>query len=105
MALIAAGVSAGRAEGAAAFLIGRHLAEQPSLGGVAPPLERLLRPPRVPAFAVESIERSTAPWSCSSTPARLGRSSGLRERHCVASCSSRLGQHKDVTPSSGETLP
>eukprot|EP00964_Phaeocystis_antarctica_P060606 scaffold36144_cov72-Phaeocystis_antarctica.AAC.4 len=55
--------------------------------------------------AAASIERSTLPCNCSNTAARLGRSSGLRVQHCVASCSSGLGQHEGVTPSSSETLP
>eukprot|EP00964_Phaeocystis_antarctica_P094689 scaffold61345_cov52-Phaeocystis_antarctica.AAC.2 len=79
---------------------------------------------RAPACAVWSTASSILPWSSSSTDASVGRAcrahahahvhahvtkhaltSGSSAQHCVASCSSSLGQHASVTPSSGDALP
>ena len=99
------GVRSGRPESTAAFIFSRLGTKQRPRSGIAPPLECLRRPARAGAvcscvdrekyFALQLLE-----YRFDARPLLAGS----RVQHCVASCSSALGQHESVTPSSGETL-
>ena len=98
-------VRSGRPESTATFIFRRLGTKQRPRSGVAPPLECLLRPSCAGAvcscvdcekyFALQLLE-----YRFDARPLLAGS----RVQHCVASCSSALGQHESVTPSSGETL-